>query len=329
MKTAIISFNKQGEELAEKFKTNINAELYIKSDYNNCTLSELIGELMGKYKALIFISSTGIAVRAIAPYIKSKDIDPAVIVIDILGKFVISLLSGHLGGANELAAKIADIIKAELIITTATDNLGLVAPDIIAKENNLVIDDLKKAKKIASLLVEGKKVAFFDEENKIKVPKGYTDNLEEAQGVVHVTNKINKDSNLDMLEQSRLQLIRRNIILGIGCRKSYSPEKMRNIVLEKLDEFNIDKRSVKTIATVEVKKDETAIIELSQYLKAELKISTLEEIKTIQDKYKGSDFVEKSIGVRAVCEPCVELAGGIHLTNKISCEGMTICIGRE
>ena len=329
MKTAIIIFNKQGEAVAEKFKSITNGDLYIKSDYEKYSTTELTGKLMEEYNALIFISSTGIAVRAISPFIKSKDKDPAVVVIDILGKYVISLLSGHLGGANELTLKVAELIKAEPIITTATDNLGLVAPDTIARENNLVIDDLKTAKVIAALLVEGKKVAFLDEENKIKIPKGYSGNLEEAHGIVYITNGASSSLSFKQTEQTKLKLIRKNIILGIGCRKDYALEKMRNIVLQKLEEHNIDRRAVKLIATVEVKKNEKAILELAELLKADLKIASIEDIKKIQGKFKGSDFVEKNIGVRAVCEPCVEIAGGRLLTEKISCEGMTICIGRS
>jgi cobalt-precorrin 5A hydrolase len=139
-----------------------------------------------------------------------------------------------------------------------------------------------------------------------------------------VTNKSNFSK-----DDKTLYLIRKNLILGIGCRKSYSPDKMRDIVTKKLEELGYDKRAVKTVATVEIKKDEEAIRRLSQYLEAELKIATIEDIRKIQHRYKGSDFVEKTIGVRAVCEPSVELFGGTLLTEKLSIDGMTLCIGVE
>lgn len=328
MKTAAISFNKKGNSIAEKINKAYSVDLYAKSCEDSFNIVELTGKLMQEYEAIIFISSTGIAVRAIAPYLKDKTIDPAVLVVDTFGQYVISLLSGHLGGANSLALKISEILKAEPIITTATDSLGIAAPDIIAKENNLIIDDLKKAKAIAALLVDEKEVAFIDEDNKIKIPKGYTENVEGAAGIVYVTNKCKENFSAER-DLKILKLIRRNIILGIGCKKDYPPEKMRDIVLEKLMEQNIDKRAVKVLATVEVKKDEKAILELSEFLQAELKIFTKEDIVKVQHKYKGSDFVEKNIGVRAVCEPCVDLYGGELLTSKISCEGMTLCIGRS
>ncbi|MBK1812381.1 cobalt-precorrin 5A hydrolase [Clostridium sp. YIM B02505] len=350
MKVAAICINSQGKKLYENINKYISLDLFNKNHNEPFNISEVVGEIFKKqkYDALIFFTSTGIAVRAIAPYIKSKDKDPAVLVIDVLGKYVISLLSGHLGGANELSMEIAKLIKAEPIITTATDNMGLIAPDMIAKNNNLVIDDLKKAKEIAALLVAGEKVFFIDEEKKIPTPEGYIDeaydkqncdtkNLEntcyhentinnnnEKLATVIVTNKekyLNKDNTLC--------LIRKNIILGIGCRKDYSVDKMREIVIGKLKEFGFHKSAVKTVATVEVKKNEEAIKKLTEYLEADFKIASLKEIEKIQHRYKGSDFVEKTIGVRAVCEPSVEIFGGTLITEKLSIDGMTLCIGVE
>lgn len=350
MMIAAICINSQGEKLYEDINKYISLDLFNKSPNDNFNISKIVSEIFkqNKYDALIFFTSTGIAVRAIAPYIKSKDKDPAVLVVDVLGKYVISLLSGHLGGANELTMEIAKLIKADPIITTATDNMGLIAPDMIAKNNNLVIDDLKKAKEIAALLVAGKKVVFIDEEKKIPTPKGYIDevydkqncdtkNLEntcyhdnnlnnnktnEKSGIVIVTNK---DKYLN--EDKTLCLIRKNIILGIGCRKDYSADKMKEIVIGKLKEFGFHKSAVRTVATVEVKKNEEAIKKLAEYLEADFKIASLKEIEKIQHRYKGSDFVEKTIGVRAVCEPSVELFGGTLITEKLSIDGMTLCIG--
>jgi cobalt-precorrin 5A hydrolase len=124
-----------------------------------------------------------------------------------------------------------------------------------------------------------------------------------------------------------LKLIRKDIVLGIGCRKNFSPDDMRQTIENLLKDKNIDKRAVKTITTVEVKKDEQAILKLVEYLGCELKIFSVEEIKKIHNKYEGSNFVEKTIGVRAVCEPCVELTGAKLITDKIKANGMTVCIG--
>lgn len=328
MKLAIISFNSQGDVIGEKIKKAFGAELYSKKNIKNFNIMELTKKLMEDYEGIIFISSTGIAVRAIAPNIKGKAIDPAVIVIDIFGRFVISLLSGHLGGANELTLNISRLIGGEPVITTATDSIGIEAPDILAKKNGLIIDNLRTAKEISALLVAGKKVVFLDDENKMSMPKGYTDNLDEASGCIFVSNKLfNKEMNYRKI--NTLYLIRKNIILGIGCKKDYCAEKMRKMVLEKLEELNIDMRAVKIVATIEIKKEEKAILELTKFLNCDMKVYTKDEIRKVQSKYEGSDFVEKSIGVRAVCEPVVELSGGKILIDKLKLDGMTLCIGEE
>ncbi|WP_010238437.1 cobalt-precorrin 5A hydrolase [Clostridium arbusti] len=338
MRIAVVSLNKKGDIIAENIAKGIQVDLYSKTKIEDFNINSITKELMKKYGALVFLSSTGIAVRSISQYIKSKDVDPAVIVIDVLGKYVISLLSGHLGGANDLSLKLSDLLGAVPIITTATDILNVKAPDIIALENNLIIDNLKDAKEISSLLVDGKKVAFMDEKNKIDLPEGYLElsleknniSLENFQGIVYVTNKTNvhdlSKSKYDNLK--KLRLIRKDMVLGIGCKKDYPVEKMIEQVCAKLEELNIDKRAVKYVATVEIKKDEKAILELNKFLKADLKIFTREDIRKVQHKYKGSDFVEKSIGIRAVCEPCVELCKAALLTEKIRLSGMTLCIGK-
>ncbi|AGK96209.1 cobalt-precorrin 5A hydrolase [Clostridium pasteurianum] len=360
MKIAVISLNNKGDIIAERIGKSIDIDLYSKTKIKEFNINNITKELMKEYEAVIFLSSTGIAVRSIAPYIKSKDIDPAIIVIDVLGKYVISLLSGHLGGANALSIKLAEIVGALPVITTATDILKVKAPDIIALENNLIIDSLKDAKEISALLVDGKKVAFVDDKNEIDLPEGYInleDKLEsyrlmnsddhsncrlhtkevslkkekeQINGIVYVTDKakIQGFNKAEYNNQKKLKLIRRDVVLGIGCKKNYPAEKMIEQVCEKLEELNIDKRAVKYVATVEIKKDEKAILELNKALKGELKIFTREAIRKVQHKYKGSDFVEKSIGIRAVCEPCVELCGGILLTEKLSISGMTLCVGK-
>lgn len=327
MNIGVISVTNQGDEICKKLKEFFNVTLFSKKTIPDFNLGNITKELMENYEAVIFISSTGIAVRGIAPYLKSKTTDPAVLVIDSTGSFVISLISGHLGGANELTLKVAKCLSAMPVITTATDILGITAPDCIARDNNLVIDDLKKAKIISSMLVAGKKISFIDEKKEISLPKGYLGSMENTEGLVYVTNKENFQKVEQFNNLETLKLIRKNIVLGIGCKKDFPVNKMRESVLSLLKQNNLDIKAIKVVATVEVKSHEVAILELNKFLKSQLNIWSLEEIKEVQNKYVGSNFVEKSIGVRAVCEPCTELSGAKLLTGKIACDGMTICIG--
>lgn len=328
MKYAVITFTEQGDKIAEILASRFNMDLYSKKKQSDFNFKQVSKTVMENYAAIIFISSTGIAVRAIAPYIKSKDVDPAVLVIDNSCKYVISLLSGHLGGANQLTLEISKFLNAEPVITTATDNLGIEAPDMIAKDNTLIIEDLKKAKDISALLVEGKKVGFFDEKGIVQTPIGYSSNLEDISGLLYISSSDNINMHLQGTTVPTLKLIRRNIVLGIGCRKDFSTDKMQQTVLKVLKEHNIDIRAIKSIATVEVKEHEVAIKALVDYFHCEFEIFTIEDIRKVQHKFQGSDFVEKTIGVRAVSEPCTELSGARIISNKMKLDGMTLCIGQ-
>lgn len=227
----ILSVSSLGDILGEKLSRNFSSVYFSKDKIKAVGLNEITKEAMEKAKGIIFISSTGIAVRAIATYLKGKTIDPGVVVVDAKGEYAISLLSGHLGGGNELAIKVSEILKAMPIITTATDSLGVKAPDMIAKENNLLISDIKKAKDISAFLIEGKKVVFEDEDKIIDIPKGYIECTEGSENLpkVKVTNKISGSE--------ALVLVRKNVILGIGCRKDVAKEKMLDFIRESLKEY--------------------------------------------------------------------------------------------
>lgn len=337
---AIISITKKGDEIADNIQRSIGGDVFKKSKNNNFKLDNIIEFVFKNYKSIVFVSSTGIAVRAIAKYLKEKDIDPAIVVVDVCNKFTISLVSGHLGGANTLTNKIAGTLKNTPVITTATDNLGIEAPDIIALNNNLIIDDLKIAKVIASRLVNNEEVYFIDEKKIITCPSGYKETSEIKNNTVWITNKAatNLTDNIKYKEDESnktnsfkdlniLKLIRKDVVLGIGCKRNTESEKMHDFVFKTLIENNIDIRAIKTIASIDIKSDEQAILNLSKVLNSKLKFFTKEEIATVHSKFEGSDFVEKIIGVRAVSEPVVELLGAKLYKQKIRKDGMTLSIG--
>lgn len=317
----ILSVSSLGDILGEKLSRNFSSVYFSKDKIKAVGLNEITKEAMEKAKGIIFISSTGIAVRAIATYLKGKTIDPGVVVVDAKGEYAISLLSGHLGGGNELAIKVSEILKAMPIITTATDSLGVKAPDMIAKENNLLISDIKKAKDISAFLIEGKKVVFEDEDKIIDIPKGYIECIESSENLpkVKVTNKISGSE--------ALVLVRKNLILGIGCRKDVPKEKMLDFIRESLKEYGYREDSVLKISTIDLKSKEEAILNISQVFSVPLEIHSRGEVRKIEHLFKCSDFVRKSIGVGAVAEPCVYLSGGEIVVERISKEGMTLCIG--
>lgn len=316
----IISVTKKGDNIAKSLAKEFNGDLVLKSEMESFKLGEVTKKAFKNYERIVFVSSTGIAVRAINGLMESKDKDPCVIVVDVCNTFTISLLSGHLGGGNYFTSKIAKFLNNTPVITTATDNMGIDAPDIIALENNLTIDSLKKAKVFASRLVNEEEVYFYDEEEKINLPKGYIETKEIKPWTLAVTNKnINRDD--------VLCLIRKNIILGIGCKRNTEPEKLKEIVLDRLKSININPLSIKTIGSIDLKKDEEAILNLGETLNAELKFFTKEEISLYHNKYEGSDFVEKITGVRCVSSPVIDLLNGKIIREVEKVNGITLTIG--
>ena len=319
----LISATEKGDKIGEKLKQAFpELEIVTRDQMVEEGFKDITKKAMQEYNTIIFVASTGIAVRAIAPWVKDKKVDPAVIVIDSEGKYAISLLSGHIGGANKITEQIGDYLGSMPIITTATDQLGIIAPDIISQEHHLIIESMEKCKEISVQLIQGEKVAFIDHDQLIPLPKGYVDASEKTKYQVVV-------SNLRHVPQADLQLIRKNIVLGIGCRKDADPTKMKEYILRELESINVHPLAVKEIVSIDIKKDEKCILELSKYLQVPFKVYSKKEINQLDYDFKGSDFVEKQVGVRGVSEPCVILAGAQIIKEKSKFEGMTLCIGKK
>jgi len=287
---------------------------------------DTISRIFDSYDSLYFVMASGIVVRTIAPLLKSKDVDPAVITSDEDGRFVTSLVSGHLGGANELASLIAENIGGIPVISTASDVSGSIAVDTIAMKLKAHLRDLESAKDVTALIVNGERV-------ELKLPKNMVVgslNCEETKnikkdiaGIVAVSNR---------LDIKVTQIIPKNIILGIGCRRDTPFETILAGIELTMKECNLHMDSIKHFATVDVKADEVGLLKICEILDKKLIIIDREEIRPIQDNYEGSDFVEKTIGVRCVSAPAAYLSsnkGGKFIKEKKRYNGVTISIYEE
>lgn len=284
-----------------------------------------------EYDGLIFISATGIAVRFMNPYIINKTLDPAVVVVDDGGNFSISLLSGHIGGANRLAQWVGDIIGAIPVITTASDNRGIESIDLFAMKNNYHMEDMEAVKDITAMMVNKNKIGFYSELKEIikydnlKILDNYKDKDHSIQGVIIVSSQ----KRIDIPYEKHCRLIPKNINIGIGCRRGMEGKRIIEAIENILTQLNLSSKGIKAIGTIEVKKDEIGIIEACNHFNCPLKIFTLEEIKKIEDNFPKSQFVKKTIGVYSVSEPSAYLLGGKILTGKIKIDGITISVAKE
>ena len=295
-------------------------------------LSQWTGKMFAEKRAMIFVSATGIAVRAIAPWIRDKMTDPPVVTVDEGAQFVIPLLSGHVGGANELARHIADWLEAVPVITTATDVNGKFAVDLFASAYHMTIIDRKEAKNISAAVLEGKQIGVFSDLPIKKLPDGFVmDRWCEENICITV-----KDPSFPEKKASYLRLVPRAVVLGVGCRRGTDPEFMKEKVFAFLKEHGIDPTAVKAIASVDVKQDEPAVLGLKQVFDGEClhqpceqRFYTPEQLIQVPGDFKESAFVKKQIGVGNVCERSACAAGGKLLVEKQAGDGITLAAALE
>lgn len=322
MKIACICYTNKGYETALKIKNGLkNADIYRNRDIDG-GIKTVIKDIFYNYDALVFVSACGIAVRMIAPFIKDKRYDPAVVVVDDTGKFAVSLLSGHIGGANELACRISEVIGSISVITTASDGRNIESIDMFAKRNNLHIESMEDAKNITAIMVNGGKIKFSSEiDAELKYP--YFDNSD-YNGAVYVTC-------MDEIKEDKPYVILRPEILniGIGCRKGKTADEIINAVCCVFNENNLSLKSIKSVSTVEVKKHEEGIIKACEHFNCPLNIFSISQIDEVKDDFEKSEFVEKTIGVPSVAEPCACLGGGRLIVKKAKLDGITIAVAME
>ncbi len=323
MKIAIVTVTKKAEDVANKIAEKMPCDLYFHKE--NETTKQVIHNIFSKYDAIICVMACGIAVRSIAKILDSKKTDPAVIVIDEMGRNVISLISGHIGGANELTNKIAKILNANPVITTASDVSNYFSIDMFAKNTNSVIENEGYLTQISADIVNGKNVAF------------YTNFTFEPKLITRV-NSMNEFSNYNStvifspfyynVDIPSVYIRPKCLFIGIGCKKGVPYEEIYSFVEQCFKENNLSLCSINSIATIDIKQNEAGIIKLAKSLNVNLKIIPKCEIEKIENQFEKSSFVSESIGVASVCEPCAYIASGCGelLVSKQKGNGITLAI---
>ena len=320
---AIFCVTEKGIEIAKEINKKIPSDIFVIEKFNKnfgisfTSLKNIVNENFFKYKYLVFIMATGIVTRIIAPYISKKDIDPAVISIDEQGNFVIPLLSGHLGGANNRSKEISEILNSIPVITTATDVSGKIAVDTLAENLKCKLDSLESAKKVTSLILQNKEISVI-------VPENVKINSKNVEGIILISNKINVEIT---------KLIPRNICVGIGCKKGTRVEDLEMFVNEVFQDLNLHLESIKTLNSCWVKQEEEGLLKFSKLINKKINFFSKEEIEEFENLIEEkSDFVKKTIGVYGVSEPCAYLGSnkkGKFLVKKIKKQGMTLSLFEE
>lgn len=334
MKIDVYAFSRNGVLLSDKIKHGLafdEIDVFVPEKYSMLNkalnsisnLHQSVKQSFEKSDAVLFICAAGIAVRAIAPFVKNKIKDPAVICMDEKGKNVISLLSGHMGGANKLSKKIAVITGGQAIITTATDINGKIAVDEWAHDNNMSILSMKDAKLFAAEILENNIAGLtsdfpligivpeeIDPYNKKKYETGICISLDENKKPY--TNTLN--------------LIPRIVSVGVGCRKGTDFQTILKSIKEVLMENDISCLGIKSINSIDLKKHEDGIIKAAEFLKVPFYTYSKSQLNTLEGSYTESSFVKEITGIDSVCERSASLGstGNKLIINKTIKNSVTV-----
>ena len=348
MNTAYFYLTDEGGKLAHKLAAAHPGDIYNKENFK-----ENLRAGFGRYDSLVCIMATGIVVRILAPLIVHKTSDPAVVVLDQKGKYAISLLSGHLGGANDLAREMAAISGGEAVITTATDVAGELSFDTFAKKHDMAIENIGQLKHISGALLSGKKVNVFTNKNAGKLYPELVEEQERGRIDIFPLSDFFKiytiESNIPAVVVDErlfisnstvpqaapvLYLRPRTICAGIGCKRNMEQKPIEEALLQTLKEEGIHPLSLKCIATIPLKSDEPGIIGTAANLNVPLQIIPTEEIENLDISQLGiqtSEFVASQTGVLSVSTACSYLASdkGTILRDKAKYKGITIALSKE
>lgn len=267
-------------------------------------------EHFDKEDALVYIGAAGIAVRAIAPCLCDKLTDPAVLVVDERGRHVISLLSGHVGGANELAVRLARLLHADPVITTASEVRGRLAVDTWAAQHNMAIADRRMAKEVAAALLDGEQVGFFMEDICREtlfsgrdslalegLPEGCVPGARKNYNIFVTLHSGGQDEG-----DKVLCLIPRLLCIGVGCKKGLPYEVVKEMVFSALRAARLDFRAAAQLASIDLKAGEEGLRFLADDLRVPFRTFSAEELSEVPGDFQESEFVRRVAGVGSVCE---------------------------
>ena len=342
---AVLALTPEGSKLAAHIAAELEeSSLYLPDEqastigeaYSFTDFKEIFAKCISKHRGLVCVMATGIVVRLLAPLLKSKEEDPAVVVLDEMGKNVISLLSGHLGGANRLAREIAAITGGREIITTATDVQGKVSFDDLAVHAGLVIENLDRVKTMNMALLKEGQIGLYDPGKRLQPHLPDTAGLkilqlpEEADKAV-LSGWIFVGDTLGSFEPPPCLILRpKSLVVGVGCKRGTEAAEIAAALKRVFTEYNLSLLAVRNLATVELKKDEEGLNELVKVYHWPAVYYSVSDLQAPVEVPSPSDKVMKHLGVESVCEKAAVLSAGARelLVPKQILGKVTVAVAR-
>ena len=326
MTVAVIAFTRRGAELGRKLAAALGGALYAPARFAADAGAEPVPALAAwtaarweDSDALVFVGAAGIAVRAVAPHVRDKFTDPAVVSVDEEGRFAVPLLSGHVGGANELALRVAELTGGQAAVSTATDVNGLFAVDVWAREQGLAITDRALAREVSAALLEGKAVGFASDWGH-PCPAGLT------QGPAEIGVWVTARTGAGPFSRT-LRLAPKGLILGVGCRRGTELAAIEEAAAAALAGY--EPLAVAAVATIDLKKDEPGLLAFCAARGLPLLTFSAGELSAVAGDFTPSDFVKGVTGVDNVCERAAAAAGGRIVVPKLAKNGVTASVAEK
>ncbi|MBS4021044.1 MAG: cobalt-precorrin 5A hydrolase [Dethiobacter sp.] len=344
MNGAVIALTPQGRILALRIAAITGYTAYlpqklVESDDEAlpyASLREAVADNFTTRRALVLIMATGIAVRLLAPLLQNKLTDPAVVLLDEGGRHAISLLSGHWGGANELACLLAESLGAVPVITTATDVAGLKAVDVFAAEMGVVPEPFERVRDFNAAMLQGVTVAVFSDLPQLTEYSAAGLCFYPLSQFAELKGKITCRALLTHLacypgsDGQDLYLRPPDLYLGLGCRRGITAAQVIKAIESVLARFNLAAGSLAGLASIDLKSDEQGLLQAAEYFKLPIRFFSGEEVRRLPLSYLESAFVYQTVGVKGVCEPTAMLAAGSDrlLVTKQKVDGVTVAIAQ-
>lgn len=326
MKSAVFAYSRRGCATARRIGETLSAEecyLYCVERLAGAGFlpisKPIYAECFCGMDAMIFVGSCGIAVRQIAPFVSDKRNDPAVVCIDELGRFVIPILSGHIGGANRLALRLAQRLGATPVITTATDINHRFSVDAWAAERGYSISSMETAKRVSAAILEGD----------VPLASDFPICSELPAGVIHAdTGPLGISVTYRTVEpfQSTLRLIPRVLHLGIGCRKGTPARAIHQAVDSVLRQHEIDPKALAGVFSIDLKSQEEGLLQFCEEEALPVEFYSAEQLRRVQGDFTPSEFVNTVTGVDNVCERSAMLGAEKMIVRKTAFSGVTVAV---
>jgi cobalt-precorrin 5A hydrolase len=341
---AIIALTRTGVNLALQIRSKLEDSVCYVPDRHRFALSmgaigferfgSVVPKIWAEHKALICIMATGIVVRQIGSLMRLKTVDPAVVVLDERGSFSISLLSGHLGGANELARRVAMITGGQAVITTASDVQEKPSIDLIAQEKGLEIENVPRLRIVARAILEDEPLNIFDPYSVLRpqlsrvttarwIDESTLDEVVPEAPCVWACERLSPPG------WTCLLLRPKNLVVGIGCNRNTPADEILELVRGVFEQQRLSLLSIRNLASIDLKSDERGLLEAAAYLRRPVYFYPRNQVEGIQVPNPSAN-VQKHVGVPSVCEATALLSAlnGALIVPKQKTRNVTVAVVR-